>query len=62
MHFTLRSAGYNRRDSRRRVELRFDASQSAPEPGSLALMSIATIAGLAVALYRRKARGSPVRV
>jgi hypothetical protein len=44
------------------IDMRFDASESVPEPGSLALMSIATIGGLAVALYRRKARGRPVRV
>ena len=39
------------------IDMRFDASQSVPEPSSLALASIATIGGLAMALYRRKARG-----
>jgi PEP-CTERM motif len=38
------------------IDMRFDAFGSVPEPSSLALMSLGTIGGLLVALYRRKAR------
>ena len=39
------------------IDMRFDALQSVPEPGSLALMSIGMLGGALVVLARRKAIG-----
>jgi PEP-CTERM motif len=36
--------------------MRFDALQSVPEPGSLALMSVGTIGGILIVLSRKRAR------
>ena len=38
------------------IDMRFDAQSAAPEPSSLALISIASIGGVVVAVYRRKGR------
>ena len=37
-------------------DMRFDALQSVPEPGSLALMSVGTIGGILIVLSRKRAR------